>query len=80
MKILLINRFHYRKGGSEAVYFNTAELLRRAGKATEVLLDDRPYTRARESALSGGGTVYKGRIRRNNEQIMNRRIFTPGFA
>ncbi|MGM9799877.1 MAG: glycosyltransferase family 4 protein [Muribaculaceae bacterium] len=31
MKILLINRFHYRKGGSEAVYFNTAELLRRAG-------------------------------------------------
>lgn len=31
MKILLINRFHYRKGGSEAVYFNTAELLQKAG-------------------------------------------------
>lgn len=31
MKILLINNFHYRKGGSEAVYFNTAELLREAG-------------------------------------------------
>lgn len=31
MKILLINNFHYRKGGSEAVYFNTAELLLKYG-------------------------------------------------
>ena len=31
MKILLINNFHYRKGGSEAVYFNTAELLQKYG-------------------------------------------------
>lgn len=31
MKILLINNFHYRKGGSEAVYFNTAEILRKNG-------------------------------------------------
>lgn len=31
MKILLINNFHYRKGGSEAVYFNTAELLKAHG-------------------------------------------------
>lgn len=31
MKILLINNFHYRKGGSETVYFNTAEVLRKAG-------------------------------------------------
>lgn len=31
MKILLINNFHYHKGGSEAVYFNTAELLRGHG-------------------------------------------------
>ena len=31
MKILLINNFHYRKGGSEAVYFNTADLLRQYG-------------------------------------------------
>ena len=31
MKVLLINNFHYRKGGSESVYFNTAELLCRAG-------------------------------------------------
>lgn len=28
MKVLLINNFHYRKGGSETVYFNTAELLK----------------------------------------------------
>jgi len=31
MKILLINNFHYRKGGSETVYFNTAELLKNNG-------------------------------------------------
>lgn len=31
MKILLINNFHYRKGGSEAVYFNMAEMLVRYG-------------------------------------------------
>lgn len=31
MKILLINNFHYRKGGSETVYFNNAKLLRQAG-------------------------------------------------
>ncbi len=31
MKILQINNFHYRRGGSESVYFNTAELLKRKG-------------------------------------------------
>ena len=31
MKILKINNFHYRRGGSEAVYFNTAELLKKYG-------------------------------------------------
>lgn len=31
MKILLINNFHYRKGGSEAVYFNMARMLTERG-------------------------------------------------
>ncbi|NVO20132.1 MAG: glycosyltransferase [Bacteroidetes bacterium] len=31
MKILLINSYHYRKGGADAVYFNTANLLRQNG-------------------------------------------------
>lgn len=31
MKVLLINNCHYRRGGSEAVYFNTAQLLREHG-------------------------------------------------
>ena len=31
MKVLLINNFHYLKGGSEAVYFNMADILERAG-------------------------------------------------
>ena len=31
MKVLLINNFHYLRGGSEAVYFNMAQMLTRAG-------------------------------------------------
>lgn len=31
MKVLLINNIFYRKGGSEAVFFNTAELLKKHG-------------------------------------------------
>lgn len=31
MKILLINKYHYRKGGADAVYFNTAQLLEQYG-------------------------------------------------
>ena len=31
MKVLLLNNFCYRRGGSEAVFFNTADLLRKAG-------------------------------------------------
>jgi len=31
MKILSLNNFHYRKGGSETVYFDTAALLQKKG-------------------------------------------------
>jgi glycosyltransferase involved in cell wall biosynthesis len=31
MRILLINNYHYQKGGADNVYFNTAELLRKKG-------------------------------------------------
>lgn len=31
MKILLINNFHYRRGGADTVYFNTAKLLEQHG-------------------------------------------------
>jgi len=31
MKILMINNYHFRKGGADAVYFNTAELLKQYG-------------------------------------------------
>jgi len=33
MKILLANKFFYRRGGSEAVFFDTADLLRKKGHA-----------------------------------------------
>ena len=35
MKVLLINNFHYRKGGSETVYFNTGKMLEEAGDHTD---------------------------------------------
>ena len=31
MKILMINNYHFRKGGADAVYFNTADLLKQYG-------------------------------------------------
>lgn len=31
MKVLLINNYHFRHGGSETVYFNTADILRQHG-------------------------------------------------
>ncbi len=31
MKVLLINNYHYRRGGADGVYFNTAELLTKHG-------------------------------------------------
>lgn len=42
MKVLLINNCHWRRGGSEAVYFDTAELLVKAGCEVVFLsFDDR---------------------------------------
>ncbi len=31
MKILMVNKFHYLKGGSEKYYFELAELLKKNG-------------------------------------------------
>jgi glycosyltransferase involved in cell wall biosynthesis len=31
MKVLLINNYHYRKGGADSVYFNTAKILKQNG-------------------------------------------------
>ena len=33
MKVLLVNKFHYRKGGSETYYFTLAEALKASGHA-----------------------------------------------
>lgn len=42
MKVLLINNYHYIKGGSETVYFNTAEILERYGHEVVCFSFDRP--------------------------------------
>ena len=51
MKILLINNFHYRKGGSEAVYFNMARMF--AERGHEVLFFSCTDERNEPSGQSG---------------------------
>lgn len=60
MKVLLINNFHYRKGGSESVYFNTAALLRRAGHDVVFFSFDDPQNepcREQEFFVRKGGLL-----------------------
>ena len=41
MKVLLVNKFHYRKGGSETYYFTLAEaVIRQAGCKVSVTTKD----------------------------------------
>lgn len=49
MKILLINNFHYRKGGSETVYFNTARMLVEHGHEVVFFSCDSPKNQAEGS-------------------------------
>lgn len=42
MKILLINNCHYRRGGADIVYFNTAGLLKRQGHEVFFFSSDHP--------------------------------------
>lgn len=64
MKVLLINNFFYRKGGSEAVFFNTADVLREAGH--EVLFfsyedEQNIHTEEHEYFIKRGGALGKMR-------------------
>lgn len=83
MKILLINNFHYRKGGSEAVYFNMARMF--AERGHEVLFFSCTDERNEPSGQSGyfvhpnhalprikGGLryFYNGEARRNLERLI----------
>lgn len=64
MKVLLINNFFYRKGGSEAVFFNTAEVLREAGHEVAFFsFEDEKNTHIndREYFIPQGGTLQKMR-------------------
>lgn len=61
MKVLLINSFHFRKGGSEAVYFGTAELLLKAGHEVVFLSfeDDQNITTDQHEYFVKKGNVFK---------------------
>jgi len=56
MKILLINKFHYLRGGSEKVYFQTKEILERHGHEARVFSMSDPknfYDRDEKHFVSG---------------------------
>lgn len=60
MKVLLINNFFYRKGGSEAVFFNTAELLLRAGHQVvffSIKDENNIHTKEPEYFVTSGGVL-----------------------
>lgn len=64
MKVLLINNFFYRKGGSESVFFNTANLLRDAGH--EIIFfsyedENNIHTKDHEYFVKRGGPLTKVR-------------------
>ena len=64
MKVLLINNFFYRKGGSEAVYFNTADLLLKGGHEVVFFsIEDEKniHVNDHEYFISQGGTLKKMR-------------------
>lgn len=63
MKVLLVNKFHYRKGGSETYYFSLAEALKQSGHEViffamqdpgKNLPCDQEQYFVRHSAVSGG--------------------------
>lgn len=60
MKVLLINNCHYRRGGSEAVYFGTAELLVKTGHEVVFLSlydKDNIHTEQQEYFVETGSVI-----------------------
>ena len=86
MKVLLINNFHYRKGGSESVYFNTGRLLEEAGHevvyfsfADEKNIDS-PYSEyfpERAGGLSGAVSYFYNRKAAKGLDKMLSQMETP---
>ena len=62
MKVLLINNCHYRRGGSESVYFNTAKLLKAHGHEVVYLSyydKGNEQTDDKEYLIEWGGSIKK---------------------
>ena len=73
MKVLLVNKFHFRKGGSETYYFTLAELLKKKGHEViyfsidderNLECDDSKYF-IKNAGLTGGivGKILKRRMK-----------------
>lgn len=72
MKILLVNKFHYIKGGSERYYFTLAEALKNAGHKVIffAMKDDKNLPCAQEEFFVSNVAV-KGGIKSKAKMIMN---------
>ena len=63
MKILLVNKYHYIKGGSETYYFGLADMLRQSGH--EVIffaMEDKQNLPCRQEAFFVSNVDFNGRI------------------
>lgn len=72
MKILLVNKFHYMKGGSERYYFTVAETLRRMGHEVVffAMQDEKNVPCAQEKYFVSNASV-KGGIRSKLNMVLH---------
>ena len=68
MKVLLVNKFHYKKGGSETYYFTVAEALKAKGHEVVffAMQDEKNLPCAQEQYFVSNSSVHGGMKSRLN--------------
>ena len=72
MKILLVNKFHYLKGGSEKYYFELAELLKKHGHEVAFfsMEDEKNIHTGREAYFPQNGVIEKKILKFNYSYLI----------
>ena len=74
MRILLLNNFHYRRGGSETVYLNIADLLKKHGHDVEFysIKHKENYPARFSNIFSEGSNACKNKLKGSIKYISNK--------
>ena len=76
MKVLLVNKFHYKKGGSETYYFTVAEALARRGhEVVFFAMEDEKNLPCRQSDYFVSKAAVSGGIKNKLNSINLRFLF-----